>query len=285
MDICQFTTLSPPLPMKIWGVISETQLHADGSATIASEAQNSQTAIKTKFGTGGVVPKMNGTMAVISSGMARDAADPGWVVPIPGTSFTSTIAFPGAPPLSTYVNAHGGNLLPGKCGANPCPVGSGANDSINIHLQIRVPTNAQGFSYNFRFYSAEYQSFQCTAYNDYFLAMLTSGAAGIPADHNISFDSLNNPVSVNNGFFQDCGGNGQNCGTCPGGIASLKGTGFDQVQGGSTEWLTTDSPAVPGEVMILELMVFDVSDQIYDTLVLLDNFHWDLTPVTLGTHT
>jgi Cys-rich repeat protein len=285
MDICQFTTLNPPLPMKIWGVISATQLHADGSATVASEAQNSQTAIKTKFGTGGVVPKMNATMAVISSGMARDAADPGWVVPIPGTSFTSAIAFPGAPPLSTYVNAHGGNLLPGTCGANPCPVGTGANDSINIHLQIRVPTNAQGFSYNFRFYSAEYQSFQCTSYNDYYLAMLTSGAMGIPADHNISFDALNNAVSVNNGFFQDCGGNGQNCNACPGGIGSLKGTGFDQVSGGSTEWLTTDSPAVPGEVMTLELMVFDVSDQIFDTLVLLDNFRWDLTPVTLGTHT
>jgi hypothetical protein len=289
MDICQFTTANPPLPMKIWGVISATQVHADGTAFAAlTEAQNSQTAIKTKFGTGGVVPKMNGTMAVISSGMARDAADAGWVVPIPGTTFTSMIPFAPIPAgaLGTYLNAHGGNLLPGQCNALPCPVGTGANDSINISLQIRVPTNAQGFSYNFRFYSAEYQTFQCTAFNDYYLAMLTSGAAGIPADHNISFDALNNAVSVNNGFFQDCGGNGQNCNTCPGGVGSLKGTGFDNVavMGGSTEWLTTDSPALPGEVMTLELIVFDVSDQIYDTLVLLDNFRWDLTPVTLGTH-
>jgi hypothetical protein len=285
MDICQFTTANPPLPMKIWGVISATQVHADGSPTVASEAQSSQTAIKTHFGTGGVVPKKNATLAVISSGMARDAADPGWVIPIPGTSFTSNIVFPGAPPISTYVNAHGGNLLPGQCAGVACPVGSGANDSINIRLAIRVPTNAQGFSYDFRFYSAEYQTFQCTAFNDYYLAMLTSGVAGIPADHNISFDSLGNAVSVNNGFFQDCGGNGQSCGACPFGTASLKGTGFDQVSGGSTEWLTTDSPAVPGETITLELMVFDVSDQIYDTLVLLDNFRWALTPVTLGTHT
>jgi hypothetical protein len=232
-----------------------------------------------------VVPKKNATLAVISSGMARDAGDAGWVIPIPGTTFTSNIIFPGAPPLSTYVNAHAGSLLPGQCNGLTCPVGTDANDSINIRLVIRVPTNAQGFSYDFRFYSAEYQSFQCTSFNDYYLAMLTSLWPGLPADHNISFDSLGNAVSVNNGFFQDCGGNLMNCGACPFGVNSLKGTGFDQVNGGSTEWLTTDSPAVPGETITLELMVFDVSDHIYDTLVLLDNFRWDLAPVTLGTHT
>ncbi len=287
MDLCQFTTANAPLPQKKWGVIAATQLLADGTtpnATALSDLQNKQTAVTTAFGTGGVVPKKNATMAIISSGMARDANDPGWVVPIPGASLTTAITFPGAPPLSTYVNAHGGNLLPGSCAGTACPVGTGANDSVNIRLQIRVPTNALGFSYDFRFFSAEYQTYQCTAFNDYFLAMLTTGAAGIPADHNISFDSLHNAVSVNNGFFQDCGGNGKNCGTCPGGTGALAGTGFDQVSGGSTEWLTTDAPVVPGETMTLELVVFDVSDHIYDTLVLLDNFRWSLEPVTVGTH-
>lgn len=293
MDICQFTTANAPLPMKKWGVIAATQTHADGGPVTVTEAQNSQTAIKTSFGTGGVLPKKNGTLAVISSGMARAAADPGWVLPIAGTTFTSSLAFPGGGALGTYTNAHGGGLLPGKCGAMTCPVGSGANDSISIRFKIRVPTNAQGFSYDFRFYSAEYHTYQCTQYNDYYLASLTSGVAGIPADHNISFDSLNNAVSVNNGFFQDCGGNGKSCGSCPYGTTSLLGTGFgpdsggpfSTINGGSTEWLTTDSPILPGETMTLELMVFDVSDHVYDTLVLLDNFRWSLTPVILGTHT
>jgi hypothetical protein len=285
MDICQTTTANATGTMKKWGLISATQLHADGTVATASEAQNSQTAIKTNFGTGGVVPKKNSTLAVISSGMARAAADSGWVLPISGTTFTSSIAFPGAGPLQTYTSAHGNALLPGHCGSTTCPVGTGANDSINIRLVIRTPTNAQGFSYDFRFFSAEYQTFQCTAYNDYYLAILTSGAPGIPTDHNISFDALNNPVSVNNGFFQDCGGNGKSCGTCPYGTGALAGTGFDQVAGGATEWLTTDAPIVPGETITLDLMVFDVSDHIYDTLVLLDNFRWSLTPVTLGTHT
>jgi len=284
MDICKTTTSNPPLPSKQWGLISATQLHADGSAVNTTEAQSKQTSVTNLFGSS-ITPKKNSTLAVISSGMARDANDPGWVLPISGTALTSSITFPGGPPLSTYLAQHGGNLLPGHCGATTCPVGTGAYDSIDIRLVVRVPTNALGFSYDFRFFSAEYQTYQCTTFNDYFLALLTSGAAGLPADHNISFDANNNPVSVNNGFFQDCGGNGKNCNTCPYGTSALVGTGFDQVNGGATEWLTTDAPVVPGETMTIHLMVFDVSDHIYDTLVLLDNFRWSITPVNVGTHT
>lgn len=287
MDICQNTTAGATGPAKKWGLISAEQRLANGTlptGTALTDLQNKQTAISTLFGNT-VTPKRFNTMAVISSGMARDSNDAGWVTPISGTSLTTSIAFPGTGPLATYVNAHGGGLLPGQCAGSTCPVGTGANDSVNIRLQIRTPTNAQGFSYDFRFYSAEYQSFQCTQFNDYYLASLTSAAPGIPADRNISFDSLGNAVSVNNGFFQDCGGNSKNCGPCPFGTASLVGTGFDSVNGGSTEWLTTDSPIVPGETITLDLMVFDVGDHIYDTLVLLDNFRWSLTPVTLGTHT
>lgn len=291
MDLCQVTTANAPLPVRRWGVINADERLADGTlpavgSVAAADLANKQIAIKTDFGTGGIAPKKGATLVVISSGMARAAADPGWVSPIGGTSFSTSIGFAGAaPPLGTYLAAHAGKLLPGQCGSTTCPVGNGANDSVNIRLVVRVPTNVQGFSYDFRFFSAEYQSFQCTSFNDYFLAMLTSGAAAIPADHQISFDSLNNAVSVNNGFFQDCGGNFKNCGLCPFGTGALVGTGFDQVNGGATEWLTTDAPVVPGETMTLELMVFDVSDHIYDTTVLLDNFRWQLLPVTLGTHT
>jgi hypothetical protein len=293
MELCQTTTASPPLSQRKWGLISATHYFANGVVPSTAELtsfQNSQTAIITHFGTGGVVPKSGATLGVISSGMARDAADAGWVSPISGTDFSfvganTSITFPGAAPLGTYTGAHGGGLLAGHCGTTDCPVGTGANDSVAIRLVIRTPTNAQGFSYDFRFYSAEYYTYQCTVFNDYYLAMLTSGAPAIPADHNISFDALNNPVSVNNGFFQDCGGNPINCAACPGGTASLAGTGFDgTTRGGSTEWLTTDAPIIPGETITLDLMVFDVSDHILDTLILLDNFRWSLTPVVLGTH-
>lgn len=287
LDICKTTTLNPPLAQKSWGLISADFVFANGAIPSASELasmQNAQAAVMTHYGTGGIVPTKGSTMVGLSNGTMRDTADPGFISPISGTSFTSVIPFPGGPPLSTYLNAHGGGLLPGHCGATTCATGSGANDSIVLRLTLRVPTNALGFSYDFRFFSAEYQTYQCTAYNDYYLAMLTSAAPGIPADHNISFDALNNPVSVNAGFMQLCGGNGKNCGPCPFGVGQLAGTGMETVSGAGTLWLTSDAPLVPGEVMKLELVLFDVTDAIYDTNVLLDNFRWTTVPNAVGTH-
>jgi len=282
MELCQMASGNK------WGIVSASQIYANGAnppAADLTKIQNEQDAITNKFGNN-VNPKMGATMAMFSSGKARDQNDPNWVTPISGTTYTSSIAYSPNPggPLGTYLAAHGGNLVPGTCGATTCTTGTGANDSTDLRLVIKVPTNAKSFSYDFRFFSAEYYTFQCTAYNDYYLAMLQSSAMGIPADKNISFDALNHPVSVNNGFFQDCGGNGKGCNTCPGGTAALSGTGFDGVNGGSTEWLTTDAPVVPGETITLDLSVFDVNDHIYDTLVLLDNFRWSAVPKTVGTH-
>jgi hypothetical protein len=289
IDLCQATTANPPLPMKKWGVLSSSFLFANGATPTAAQLStlaSSQVAVLQNYGTGGIAPKFGATMAGLSTGLMRDKNDPGFVPLITGSSFANAINFSPNPggPLGTYLAAHAGALLSGHCGATTCTTGTNANDSLNVRVQLRVPTNAQAMHYDFRFFSAEYQTFQCTAFNDYYLAMLTTGAMGIPADHNISFDAMNNPVSVNNGFFQDCGGNGKNCGNCPNGTGALAGTGLDDVAGGGTEWLTTDAPVVPGETLTIEFVLFDVGDHIYDSITLLDNFRWDVTPATVGTH-
>jgi hypothetical protein len=153
---------------------------------------------------------------------------------------------------------------------------------VNLRLTIRVPTNALSFSYQFRFFSAEYWTYSCTSFNDFYLALLTTKANGIPADHNISFDSKNNPVSVNNGFFDVCVKKG--CYSCPLGTQALQGTGMEIGNtGGATAWLKTTAPIVPGETMVLELMVFDVSDGILDSLSLLDAFDWSIDASAVGT--
>src|SRR5690606_14868259 len=120
-----------------------------------------------------------------------------------------------------------------------------------------------------------------TQYNDFYLALLQSAAPGIPTDRNISFDSFNNAVSVNNGFFDVCSPAG--CYNCPAGTGQLAGTGMQSGIGGGTVWLTTTAPVVAGETITLELMPFDVSDRIYDSLVLLDDFEWSVTPASVGT--
>jgi hypothetical protein len=288
MDLCKTTTLNPPLAQKRWGLISAQFTLANGATPSAADLtamQNQQAAVMTHYGTGGIIPRKGSTMLGLSNGTMRGAADPGFVSPISGTAFTSAIAFPGAPPLSTYLNVHAGGLYPGQCGTVTCPTGTGANDSVVLRLTMRAPTNAHGFSYDVRFFSAEYQTFQCTAYNDYFLAMLTSGFPGIPPDRNISFDMFGNALSVNNNFLSVCNGNGKYCGSCPWGVAELAGTGMDApVNGAGTRWLTTDAPVVPGEVITLQFVLFDVGDHIYDTNVLLDSFRWNTAAYPLSTH-
>lgn len=194
----------------------------------------------------------------------------------------------GADSCPAAYKAGNGGVLPSSAGlCGTCTTAQTCNDSINVKLQIRVPTNAKGMSYNFKFYSAEFPEWVCTSFNDFYLALLTSTAPGLPADKNISFDTLGNPVSVNNGFFDVCAPTTCSNGTpipCPSGVAQLEGTGMANGIGGGTVWLTTDTPVVPGEVITLELMVFDVGDQILDSLTLLDNVSWKLTDTTLGTH-
>jgi hypothetical protein len=221
-------------------------------------------------------------MSGLSTGMMRDAGDAGFVTPEPGTGFghsrdlvLSTLV---GESLHTFLAAHGNGLVPGFCGTVACPVGISAHDGVLVRLKIRVPTNAQSFSYDMRFFSAEYQTWQCTQYNDYFLSLLTSGAPGIPADHNIAVDSALRPVNVNSPDLAVCAGNGKPCGTCPYGSADLAGTGLEApVNGGATPWLTMSAPVVPGEIITLDFFLFDVADGIGDSIVLLDKFRWTTT--------
>ena len=65
--------------------------------------------------------------------------------------------------------------------------------------------------------------------------------------------------------------------------ASSFGMAVGSVGGGSV-WLLTTSPIVPGETMTLELTIFDVGDQAWDSLVVLDDFEWSISPSEVGTN-
>lgn len=292
IDLCQTTTANAPLPQKKWGVVNASYRLANGNVPSTAQLNNMQGfqgAVLQNYGTGGVVPQKGPTMAGISTGRMRDQNDTGYVAPNNsagdgGTSFSITNQ--GGP--AAYLASHAGSYPSSAGCSGNCPAGAGAYDSINLRLDIRVPTNALSMSYKFRFYSAEYWEYSCTPYNDFYLALLSSGAVGIPADKNISFDALNNAVSVNNGFFESCQMKG--CHTCPAGTMALQGTGMNLLTsspsgqtGGGTSWLLTTAPVVPGETMTIEFTIFDVSDSILDSLTLLDQFEWSLSPSGVGT--
>lgn len=167
---------------------------------------------------------------------------------------------------------------PGACGdADPSTV----CDKTEVQLQIRVPSNANSFTYQFQFFSAEYMTYRCTIFDDTFLALLSSQALNGGAPTNISFDTNGNVISVNTGFFEICYDDlspspPNICSTDP--VAPLAGTGFASGSAGATRPLTTTSPVVPGELITLRFVIFDEGDDQLDSSVVIDNFQWSLDP-------
>lgn len=301
MDICNFTTANPPLPSRIWGVISANLALADGTSNIIPK--DVQVGVLANYGMN-VLPKKGNTMAALSSGTARDENDPQHTYPQNGSMMGQNGNFDGGTSVSAppaWLAEHGGKLpSPAACPECTGEECAKAYDSVNLKLKIRVPTNAKSFSYNFKFYSAEFPEFVCQSYNDFFITLLSSGYQKcpppmmgdpcIPTDTNIAFDALNNPVSVNNAFLEVCfPPPGAGAGVCPGGTLDLIGTGMggwngNLKDGGGTVWLVNDAPVVPGEDMTIEFIVFDAGDHNVDSLVLLDNFRWKINPSATGVH-
>jgi hypothetical protein len=265
-DICGDATEGGRTP----GLISATLVAADGKTITLPKTQYG---VLTGYGSN-VVPLASATMAALSSGTARDESDTGYGGTMVNCGTTSDL-----PPA--YSAAHGGTLQT----TEDCASSQDLYDSANLKLRLRVPTNAKGLAFKFKFYSAEWPEFVCSIWNDFFMVLLTSGASGLPADHNISFDALKNPVSVNNAFFEVCDPAAQH-GACPAGTTDLAGTGIAGPaldDGGGTRWLETTAPVVPGEIITLELMIWDTGDPNYDSLVLLDSFRWLTTAAGVGT--
>jgi hypothetical protein len=236
------------------------------SAEFASPTDPRARHIITDFGTV-YVPRDGADMGVLSTGLAVDENTPGWVIPQPGTNLGDSDTAPHPNPAG-----------PDACSPSGDP--PTVNDLAELRIVLQVPTNAKSFSYDFNFMSAEYPEFHCTSFDDTFEALLTSST--ITGNPNISFDTMGNPVSINVGFFTTCQAGSEPMGTPPGtcmNYGDLAGTGFEGDTGGGTGWLTTTAPVAPGEKITLRFVIWDEGDHIYDSTVLLDNFHWKLTPV------
>jgi hypothetical protein len=208
---------------------------------------------------GVVGPKEGASMAYISSGDA--SANPGYITD------------PGADLMNTYPNPY---QTLAKPPSNGCGMGfpSAVNDYTELELDLTVPYNANSFSFDSQFFSAEYPVFVCSMFNDRFLVILDDNT-GNPQQ--IEFDMHMNPVSVNNGFFTICQNDNSKPQTqhCTAPVSQIAGSGFgDNMNGGSTGWLTTTAPVTPGDKIKLRFIVFDEGDGILDSSALIDNFQW-----------
>lgn len=301
MELCQFVDNDT----RRWGVLSTHLTDSSGTGL----PQSFQTGVLEGLGLGTVAPMKNTTLAVLSSGDARGVGDPGY------TSSHSDGDWELDAGPNEYLAIHGQELQTSES----CPF-TDANlyNTVRLRIEVRVPTNAQGFRFQFRFWTHEYPIYLCTPFNDFFLALLTSAHPNIPYDKNISFDAAGNPVSVNNAFFTTCDAlacygehystqlafapdadsdgcvdslscNTQtqecetNLGACPDGFSDVLAFSANPENAGATSWLTTTAPVVPGEVITLEFHIWDTGDSSYDSLVVLDNFDWLIEPTEVVT--
>ena len=264
-----------------------------GAYASGSPVSDIQHGILPAFGTA-LLPREGGSLGILSTGWARpydNAIDP---------------SNPQENPFKGGYAAQQGDPTddapPGfPKAAIGCPIDSTVHDVVDVKLTIKVPANANGVTFDFDFWSGEWPEYVCSAYNDSFVAYLTTGAG---TSSNVSFDAQNNPVSVNNGFLDRCTPStptGCNVANGPHDLSSvperrgrarrdgLRGAtagvlhDVSSAAGPATGWLTSSAPVTPGDTITLELMIWDTGDQNYDSSVLLDHFHWIATPTTTGT--
>jgi hypothetical protein len=264
IDLCQKAGAGD----KKWGVIEAKYVRANGSSATPPNAL--QHGLMSKFGSN-VNVQGGKSMLALSAGNARDANDPSPC----GTQSCHPSQQGTAPP----------NFPQAVCNASDIIF-----DDVALDLKIRAPKNATGYSFNFKFQSFEYSEWVCTPYNDQFIALVTPPPPG-SINGNISFDSKNNPVSVNIGFFDVCSPEScdpsifaSNCFSgcpsppvpcCPSGPGDLAGTGFDTWgDAGATSWLKTQAPVKGGETINVRFTIWDAGDQNLDSTVLVDNFQW-----------
>jgi hypothetical protein len=185
-----------------------------------------------------------------------------------------------------------------------------AHDSVMLTLTLRAPTNVKAFTFNTYFLSAEYPEYVCSDFNDQYLALIDtpSGPASPPnpPDKNLlTYASAGKkwPIGINvaagTNLFAVCDSEVSNptCWdqdldpmSCSLGSSQLLGTGFEPststtpcLIGGGTHWLTVSANIVPGELVRLRLVIWDVGDSGYDSVALIDGFKWLTSSTQPGT--
>jgi len=235
--------------------------------------------LRTAYGQG-YHPKAGRSFVMLSTGLALDKGDPGFVEPQIGTEFGYRDSNP-HPTGYTSQQCHGDihqldELL--------------IYDYTELSIALRVPSNAHSIAFDFLFVSSEYPEYIDVDYNDKFFALLTTAALG-GHETNISYDAGKRPITVNTSLFTVCQSADDVChdpahpvpNICPQPVTELAGTGMEdddgygRAIGGGTGWLSTEAPVSPGETARLRLVVFDEGDDRFDSSVVIDHLRFQPT--------
>jgi hypothetical protein len=232
-------------------------------------------------------PQEGTRLLMVSSGTARKEGQPGYVHRNFDKTYNSNPPF-GFPKESVS--------CPGVTTGSP-------RDATGLEVEITAPSNAQGISFDFNFFTFEWPQYICTEFNDFFVAIMTPFPP-MQTDGNISFDASGNPISVNNAFLDVCNcpaAVGPPCQTppppaplkktfdCKLGGSGVIGTDFDADDfnpgwtNGSTGWLRTQAPVEPNKKFTIRFVTYDSDDGMVDSSTLIDNWRWSAKPGTVNT--
>jgi Putative metal-binding motif len=282
IDLCRKTTETATGKQRMWGVVDATFVAPDGSdnCSTGSCVGNANFPLGhgnlTKLGVN--APQNGGThMLALSSGTARDPTDPGYEN-VAGSGQGNCAGVGGFDKGFTLGAATG---FPTPAPACPNVTAGQPHDGTALRLVIRVPTNAQSFTFNENFFTPEFPVYICSPYNDSFVVEMAPAPTGAGTGGNVAFDQSGNPISVNNALLQVCTPQtaGGKAFACPLGASSLGSTGFDGHA--ATGWLQTQvgiDPSLKGKDVTILFAVWDSGDGCLDSTALIDNIQWSTQP-------
>jgi hypothetical protein len=280
LGLCSF----PKAPSRAWGVTAARYTDASGLSALTESTQ-----VGILPGFGAAKPRAGSALLALSSGVARAPDQPGYTSdcdtfsPIECTPWFGECAVKGAEPPPGYPKESSVCKQQGLFGqGGPTRVFNQAA----LELSIRVPSNANAFSFESIFYTYEYPDWVCEVFNDFFVVFMEPKPVGAD-DGNLVFDKNHDPIGVNTGLLAVCDASAQRRRAvktfeCEQGVSLLKGTGYgrlesecgDRTGGASTGWLKTTVPVAPGQVIKLRFALWDTTDELLDSTALLDHFSW-----------
>jgi len=194
-------------------------------------------------------------------------------------------SFFGGSPIDTNLN---------RTGVDPS-TGESINDPSGVVVTLDVPANARGFELDLMFISTEWPEYLCQVFNDAFKVIVESGAVANGEPTNVAFDTSNNPLTVNVGFFEQPSAWTTNLADvphvvsegyqiCPDPEFTEPGcalpTYCDDADvtfafgGSGSGWLKTRAPVQPGEQLRITFLLYDLGDNNLDSIGILDGFRW-----------
>jgi hypothetical protein len=179
-------------------------------------------------------------------------------------------------------------------------------DAMDWKLTLTAPSDAHSMIFKYVFFSAEYDEWVGSAYNDKFYAVLRAASTNGGEDTIVNFTKCRDPevyynficeadqkgceegekycyIAINTAYSDCCWFNG-----CPDGTSAqvgtdISGTGFECAlgqgvdssgNGSSSGWLQTLWSIEPNETFDIIFHIHDTGDDIYDSQVIIDSFQF-----------